>query len=738
MAANEINASTATIGEVLESKRLIDLPLVGRSAYDLINTQPGVINFQGSGVVNINGQAGGAVMYTTDGINTQDNLLNGAQAAANFMSIDRTEEFRVVTSPADVEYGRGSGQVQMSTRAGSNRFVGSAWDELRNTDLDANDWFNNQKGNNAITGAPAAPRNILIENQYGVRFGGPVMLPHYNGHNKTFFNGIWEQSNEVTKNTVNSVVYTPTALAGQYRYITGATNANAAAVVPTVTTAGQPLVPANDPAGVLMTQNLYATGNAGRTAQAPLFAKYIGIMPLPNNYLVGDGLNTAGFTWAAPSLYTTQLFEGRIDHVFNDKERLFISLNHQSGAQHIAGAFPMGPDSAVDGNENTGYTAHLTSIIRPNLLNEATFGVFRPRVPLYAAYDPASGPEGQLGQSLLPVLNNVPFALTLASGVSAPVAASSASGTSNRITQNWDYGDAITYIRGKHSFKAGATLRFIDNSGYELFGTTPTATVGNGAVASVGITTLPGIGANSTGATNLLNDLTGTLSGLTSTLNAGSATSPYTPGLSRYSDLLERQADVYFKDDWKITPSLTINLGVRWDFYGVPYDGIGHGQSLAGMGNSIFGISGNNFSSLFAPGVMNGSLTQIVGIGPKTANPNQNFFNEDYHNFSPGVGLAWSVPGGKWSWLTGGKDKTVVRMGYGIFPYVQTDLYVLHVESGYEPNGLSTATNEVSTSLLTLQNASLPLVDTAAPFALNALNGGRTWAKWLTPSPRIW
>ncbi len=455
--ANEINASTATIGDVLETKRMQDLPLVGRSSYDLINTQPGVVFFQGTSNVNVNGQAGGAVMYTTDGINTQDNLLNGAvaAAAANTMSVDRTEEFRIVTSPADAEYGRGSGQVQMTTRGGTNKFTGSAWDELRNTDLDANDWFNNQKGNNAITGAPAAPRNILIENQYGFRLGGPVILPKYNGRNKTFFNGIWEESNLVTKNTVNSVVYTPTALAGQYRYITGATNANASAVIPTVTTGGTPLIPANDPTGALMTQNLYATGNAGRTSESPLIAKYIAPMPLPNNYLVGDGLNTAGFTWAAPSLTTSQLFEGRIDHIINEKNRLTITLNHQSAALHVPGAFPTSPIS-IDGNETTQYSIHLTTTHKPNLLNEYRAGVFRPRVNAFAQNDPLAGPTGVAALALLPSVNNTPFLLTQASGVGAVI--SSGGSSSNRITQNYDVGDDMTWIKGKHSFKGGVTL----------------------------------------------------------------------------------------------------------------------------------------------------------------------------------------------------------------------------------------------------------------------------------------
>ena len=146
-AVTEVNASSATVGNVVEERKILELPLVGRSAYDLINTQPGVIT-TGASSVNINGQQTGAINYTTDGINTQDNLLNGAfnTNVSNTVDIDRVEEFRIVTSPADAEYGRGGAQVQLVTRGGTNQYHGSAWEEFRNTDLNANDWFNNAAG----------------------------------------------------------------------------------------------------------------------------------------------------------------------------------------------------------------------------------------------------------------------------------------------------------------------------------------------------------------------------------------------------------------------------------------------------------------------------------------------------------------------------------------------------------------------------------------------------------------
>jgi len=109
-ASTEVNATTASVGSVVEARRILDLPLVGRNARDLVATQARVV-INGTEGVNINGSQTGAINHTTDGINTQNNILNGPFNAmvANTVSIDRVEEFRVATSPADAEYGRGSG-----------------------------------------------------------------------------------------------------------------------------------------------------------------------------------------------------------------------------------------------------------------------------------------------------------------------------------------------------------------------------------------------------------------------------------------------------------------------------------------------------------------------------------------------------------------------------------------------------------------------------------------------------
>jgi len=731
----EVNASSATVGQVMEDRKILDLPLVGRSAYDLIATQPGVIA-TGTESVNINGQSTGAINYTTDGINTQDNLLNGAfnTNVSNTVDIDRVQEFRVVTSPADVEYGRGGAQVQLVTRGGTNAFHGSAWEEFRNTDLNANDWFNNASGVNPLTGAMNAPRNVLVRNQFGLRVGGPVK------HGKTFFNGIWEGDHQNQRVAVNQTVLTPAALQGQFRYFPGAQNENVTGLAPTVTTGGAPLAPASA-TGPLQTLSVFGR-DPNRLGPDPTgsIAKILALMPQPNNYLVGDGLNTAGFLWSRPVVDDFQLFEGRIDHIFNEKHRITLSLGHQSYySLNVANAqpFPNSPGGLAP-TETTQYSFALTSVLRPNLLNDVRIGVFRPRVLVFNDYDPLAGPTGVTGEKLLPTSSGNAYYLNFAGAEVNPLSpvSNSTGTTSNRISQTYQYGDDLTWIRGKHAFKGGAIVRYINNAGYDTVGTVPLATVGaqSGALAVTGISTgtnpLPGIGLNATTATNLLLDLNGSLTSASQVLNSPGGQNPrFIPFETRYSNLLVHEYSGYFKDDWKVTPSLTLNLGVRYEFYGVPVDGDGRMQAPVGGGAGIFGISGTNDSALFNPGVMNGSLTQIQLIGPGTPNPNTQLYQNSPHNFGPGVGFAWSIGDGGPTWLTGGNGRTVIRSGYGI-SYIRNSLYLTHMWNSYEPDALSTTVTETSTSLLNLTNVQFPIPNANTPLFTEPLSGLRSQAAY--------
>lgn len=690
---SQLGYSTSSVGNVVSGRQVLELPLAGRSAYDLIATQAGVVG------QNFSGNRSGSLNFTIDGLNAQDNLLNGLTNAAivNRVTVDRAEEFRIITSPADAELGRGSGQVQIVTRSGTNRFAGSLFYEHRNTVLNANTWFNNQRGRD-LNGAEISPRNTLIRNQFGGRLGGPIK------RNRTFFHVLFDGDQQRQRNATSAIVLTESARRGQFRFFPGVQNANAIARVPTVDLQGNPLRPAGS-TGDLQTLNVFGR-DPNRLAADPTgaIARILGSVPLPNNYRFGDGLNTAGYTWSRPVRIEYQLFEFRIDHQFSPNHRLTGTFSNQGyDSFNIVGPQPL-PDSPGGlGPTNTKqYNLSLISVLRPNLVNEARAGVFRPRNTSIAPFAEEAG-----GTSLLPTANGIPFILDMLTMTEPVLPTNYASDPSSRMTPVYQYSDTISWLKGKHSFRGGAEIRFVSSAGYDAFAVQPRATVGAGAVPVQNIANVAGIGLNTNLAQSLLLDLSGSIGNAFQTYNSpGGQDLRYISGLSRYRNWRQHEYSFFFKDEWRVAPSLTLNLGVRYEHYRVPYERGQRGVALAGGAGGLFGISGTGFGDMFQPGLMNGSLTRPQLVGPGTPNPDVKFFEQDWNNWSPNVGFAWTLP-----WF--GRNKTVIRAGYGI-GYERNPIYLTHDIAGLNP-GLSEVGILLSGSLLNLQNLRLPVPQIGEP-----------------------
>src|SRR5204863_3088670 len=167
-------------------------------------------------------------------------------------------------------------------------------------------------------------------------------------------------------------------------------------------------------------------------------------------------------------------------------------------------------------------------------------------------------------------------------------------------------------------------------------------------------------------ARNLLNYLSGSLASVN---NVYFLTDPTATTFSDYRNqslitntIKQREFDFFVKDDYKVAKSLTLNLGVRYEFYGVPYSASGLTAAPIGGGAAAFGISGRDFSSWMKPGpaVYDASLlTALQFVGPNSPNSGKTVYSNDRNNFGPAVGFAWQVP-----WF--GEGKTTVRGGYQI------------------------------------------------------------------------
>ncbi|HMX26044.1 MAG TPA: TonB-dependent receptor [Blastocatellia bacterium] len=679
----QLAIGTSSVGGVVNGRRVQELPLPGRDALGLVLTQGGLVgsNFSGARI--------GTLNVALDGVNVMDQRINSGVNSNVFTSVDVIDEVRVITSPADAEFGRGSGQVLLSIKSGGNQFHGSLFEAHRNTVLTANTWFNNLNG---------IPRNGLIRNQFGGNFSGPIIK------NKTHFFFNYDGQRQVTKNATTATVYTPSAKQGLYRFFPGVRNGNVNAAIPVVDVNGSPVKPASA-TGDLQAINVFTYDSVRRAADTTgLVKRYLDLMPAPNNFRAGDGLNTAGYTWNRKATSDFNVYTARVDHSFNDKNRVGFRLIRQDSFQlngFLAQPLPDSPGGTFTGKSEF-YAVDVTTTISPSLVNEFNAGASRDPQRFNAPW------ELEAGKNFFSA-GSSQFALDFTGNITDPI--NQGNDPQGRVSPFYTYGDKITWLRGRHEIKAGVEFRFSSTNGFNSFDVFPRAVLGAGGVAITGLTTqnIPALGQNQAGAQNMLVDLAGSLANLRQAFNSPGGQNPvFLAGEGKQRTWKQREFSWFFRDNFKVRPDLTLNLGLRYEFYGVPFEANGKTVGLVNGSGALFGLSGNSFADLYQPGRLNGALTNLLQVGKNSPNPDIDLYAPDYNNLVPAVGFSWSLP-----WF--GKDKTVLRFGYGV-GYERNSLRILDVIAGDQP-GLRTTTTFVSTNLLNLANASLPLQPAGAPLA---------------------
>ena len=193
-------------------KEIVELPLNGHNPLGLLALEPGVVQTSSSATgtgFHVNGSRDMSHNTTIDGIDANESSVDNAMNNIYRLNPDAVQEYKVVTSNPTAEIGRNSGaNTSIATRSGTNQFHGTAYEFLRNTDLDSNEFFSNANG---------TPKPDLKMNQFGFNVGGPIRK------NKTFFFASWQDtmtnySEPISKAYGTDYVYTPTALAGNFRY----------------------------------------------------------------------------------------------------------------------------------------------------------------------------------------------------------------------------------------------------------------------------------------------------------------------------------------------------------------------------------------------------------------------------------------------------------------------------------------------------------------------------------------
>jgi hypothetical protein len=700
---NETNASDSSFVAASSSSALFeygiqDLPLAGGNVLDLITTTPGAqgSNFAGGRINQVN--------TARDGISVGDGRYENGVYSQTYMSTDLVNEVRVMIAPADPEVGRGSGQVLLSTRSGTNQFHGSLFWTDRNSLLDASTWLNNKNG---------LGKDFLNRNQFGARIGGPVIK------NKTFFFVLFEGMRSVQKSSTFGDVLTAPMRQGIFRYFPGVQGGGTNSFPTTVDQLGNPVQPAAA-TGPLRSFNIFGRDVNGvftpwdslRPGFDPsgLVQKIFAQMPMPNDFTPHDGLNWAHHTWIRRSegiedilglgtdINRDQL-NFRVDHYLNSKHRLnFSGTREHTWAENNLSTWPNGYNGQITRHPNV-YTASLVSNLRSSLVNEFRFGFRRGETEDLMAYD-VPGKRGEDARQLLGQANGIPYVVR-ASFLIQGFGINDTSGTFGSVgntTPLYTYADTLSWVRGKHAFTSGGELRFGSSNGFNSSNIMPRVFFGAGIpVNGINGTNMPGLtGSDITNAQSLLADLSGSVNLINESFTlapdpAHIAFTDFREQSRRYRDIHQNEWSAFFKDDWKLRPNLTLNAGARYEFYGVPYEAHGLEAAPVGGGNII----------------VNGS-TSIVPelIGKNSAQPGKQLYKDDRNNFGPAVGLSWSVP-------YFGKDKTVVRAGYGISYELATRISKFDLTAGSFPGLNQAASHPAGNTNLNLTNITLPIPEKA-------------------------
>jgi hypothetical protein len=413
---------------------------------------------------------------------------------------------------------------------------------------------------------------------------------------------------------------------------------------------GNPITPRNA-VGPLQTVNLFGRDPnrlVGDTSGA--VRGMLGLIPEPNVYTVGDGLNTAGFLFARSLTNDLDNFNLKFDHYFNERHIVDFSWSRDRNTQangFMSQRYPTAPGGNFEGPDDV-YSMNYKWTISPTIINEARVGILRSRLRFNSPWE--------IGNNLsrLPVIGANPFLLDFAS-ITDPILTDN--DPQGRLSPNYQYSDSIAFIKGKHNFKTGGQVWFVSTNGFNSFDVMPRVVVGRGSAQVENISTISNIGANATLAENILLDLAGSVANVRQAFNSPGGPNPqFLVGEGKQRVWQQREYAFYFKDDWKVSKSFTLNLGLRYELFTVPMEKNGKAASVVGNQAGLFGISGTDINSLFHPGATGGALTQVNLVGPKSPNPNLNLYRGDHNNIAPVVGFSWALP-----WF--GESKTILRAG---------------------------------------------------------------------------
>jgi hypothetical protein len=641
--AEIVQTTSAEVSSTLTGRQLTDLPFVSRDPLQLLVTAPGTQTATNPRNSTINGLPKGALNVTIDGLNTQDNMLKSSDGffSSVYTPVDAVAEVTMSSSAAGVNStSQGAAQIKYVTRSGTNQFHGGVFWQVRNTALDADYYFNNQRGQ---------PRDIIKLNQGGGHVGGPIK------RNKLFFFTNYEIYRLPGTQNYSRTIFTPTALQGNYQYAAnGQVNSVnlyqlAAAMNPTLPAGVRPYPTAPDP-------TLLSTFNQ--------IQQLSGNGILKPNSPSGD-YTTQNLSYQPNGSIKNWYSTSRIDYNVTERHQLSVvyTYNHNTSVpDFLNGIVPVypGTGTVLGTNVDTGQRSNsftgaisLRSSITSRLTNEFRGGLKGGTVLFFDALN-----DGLYStwRGYIPTFSGI-------SGVTTTTSAQRRNDPTKSI------GDTVNWVRGQHQFTFGGnfdqvnvfqSIAFTSVMPQISFGIVNGDPIITGATNLFSSANFPGATAAQLGqAENLYANLTGRVSSISSAV-AEVKQGQYQFGIPAVDRDRIREYGLFAADTWKLHPNLTVSLGLRWEKQGQFINVDNLYNSVGGIAG-IYGISG--VGNLFKPGVLTGQNPTLV---PASQSPGYN----QPGAFAPSVGLAWQVPGREKGILgailghhTGA---TVIRAGYSI------------------------------------------------------------------------
>jgi Carboxypeptidase regulatory-like domain len=605
-AAPPLTTNTSSLSTVISNKQIVDMPLNGRNPFNLALLAPGVVpSTTGASTPWISGGRNASSEITIDGtsIIVPENNVS-VNATGYTPNVDSVEEFSVVTNSLSAEYGRtGGGVINVATKQGTNEFHGVLYEFLRNSELDANNFFANRANQ---------PRGAFQRNQFGGTLGGPIWIPGlYDGRNRTFF-FLSEQSTLTRSQSVTTqTVPLPEWLRGDFSNLRNASGQPIRIYDPLTTKPDGTRDPF--PGNIIPPERI-----------DPVSRALTSYFPAPNTAPTNPFTQANNFTGAGKSANDEHRFDVRIDHNFTDSFRMFGRASY--GTENNTPVNFFGNDATPQSSGPSSTTRHnyvLNGIyaFNPTTILNTSYGFtrfFNQRQPFSQGFDPTTI---GLPASIRDVSQNAEFPRFNIAGVNS---LGQDTFTTLRFVPNAHVVRAdVTKVLSSHTVKFGGEYRKMLLNFLQLGQPAGQFDFNQGFTQGVYNQ------ASSTAGFGLASFLLGYPSG-------GSMSHDPVPASA--SDYM----GFFVQDDWRATQSLTFNIGLRYD--------VDRPRTERYNRYSYFDIDAPSPIAGMAPG-----YPDLRGAMRFTTEDNRRQTPTDWNNWGPRFGFAWRLG-----------QNTVARGAYGL------------------------------------------------------------------------